>query len=250
MVQTLKQGLRRCLMDRTWQLQWDEVLPYVAMGYRISKRKSVGYSPYFLLYGRHPLFPAQLQHLEEEAINRTGGSTAKLHLQLAHRGAVLQDVMPIAMRNIAISQQRDKERFSHVRGGGYARPKASYAVGDFVLLKQKKYDTLDPPVRPHILRVAEIRDHGVVILQGSDGQTISHQVTQIAHCSMPVADTRVYPELFERTDQVHCEKCGEKNKAGSMLLCEKCNRGYHTFCLTPPLKEVPRTLWCCEKHPT
>ena len=140
-------------MDRTWQQQWDEVLPYVAMGYRISKQKAVGYSPYFLLYGRHPTFPSQIQHLDEEEINPTGDSAAKLHLHLSHRGAILQDVMPLAMRNMAISRQRDKERFQHVRGDGYARPKASYAVGDFVLLKQKKDDTLDPPVRPH--RVAD-----------------------------------------------------------------------------------------------
>lgn len=45
MVQTLKQSLRRCLMDQTWGLPWDDILPYVAMGYGISKQKSTGYSP-------------------------------------------------------------------------------------------------------------------------------------------------------------------------------------------------------------
>ena len=33
----------------SWGLPWDEILPYVAMGYIISKQKSTGYSPYFLL---------------------------------------------------------------------------------------------------------------------------------------------------------------------------------------------------------
>ena len=37
MVQTLKQSLRRCLMDQSWNLQWDDLLPYVAMGCRMSK---------------------------------------------------------------------------------------------------------------------------------------------------------------------------------------------------------------------
>ena len=61
MVQTLKQSLRRCLMDQTWGLPWDDV----AMGYRISKQQAIGYSPYFLLYGRQPIFPSSIQHLDE-----------------------------------------------------------------------------------------------------------------------------------------------------------------------------------------
>ena len=51
MVQTLKQSLRRCLLDQSWGVPWDDILPYVALGYRISKQKSTGFSPYFLLYG-------------------------------------------------------------------------------------------------------------------------------------------------------------------------------------------------------
>ena len=90
MVQTLKQGLRRCLMDHTWDLRWDNVLPYVSMGYRMSKQKSVGYSPYFFLYGREPLFPSHLQHLENDVIDPQHGTTEQLTLQLAHKGATLR----------------------------------------------------------------------------------------------------------------------------------------------------------------
>ena len=42
MVQTLKQSLRICLLDQTWGLPWDDILPYVAMGYRVSKQRSTG----------------------------------------------------------------------------------------------------------------------------------------------------------------------------------------------------------------
>ena len=37
MVQTLKQGLRGCLLENKGTLEWDDVLPYVSMGYRMSK---------------------------------------------------------------------------------------------------------------------------------------------------------------------------------------------------------------------
>ena len=124
MVQTLKQSLRICLLDQSWGLPWDDILPYVAMGYRVSKQKSTGYSPYFLLYGRQPLFPSTIQHLEDEEIDDESTRLKNFQLKLENRGAILQEVMPLAMRNLAIAQQRDKERYRHVRGGHYDRPKA------------------------------------------------------------------------------------------------------------------------------
>ncbi|KAI9340052.1 chromatin remodelling complex Rsc7/Swp82 subunit-domain-containing protein [Zopfochytrium polystomum] len=43
-----------------------------------------------------------------------------------------------------------------------------------------------------------------------------------------------------------CDKCG---KAGEderlMVLCDACDRGYHTYCLDPPLKEPPSGTWHC-----
>ena len=172
----------------------------------------------------------------------------KLKLQLAYRGAILQDIMPLAMRNMAIAQQRDEDRFRLVRGGGYDRPKATFAVGDFLLLKQKKKNIFDPPVRPHVLRVVELRKSGVAILQGSDATTISHQVSKLAHCSVPVTNTNLYPKTFIRTDKVHCQRCGLRKKAARMFLYDVCNEGWHFTCLEVPLDKVPYHGWRCEKH--
>ena len=41
--------------------QWDELLPYIAMAYRMSKQKFIGYSPYFLMFGRDPIFQSRHQ---------------------------------------------------------------------------------------------------------------------------------------------------------------------------------------------
>ena len=248
MVQTLKQSLRRCLLDQSWGVPWDDILPYVALGYRISKQKSTGFSPYFLLYGRQPLFPSTIQRLDEEEIDDGPAMVKKLRLELKNRAEELKTVMPIAMRNMAISQQRDMERFRHVRGGKYDRPKAKFVVGEFVMLRQKKNHTLQPGVRPHILQVKELRKSGVVILRGRDGRTISHQTSQIARCSVPIADKRIYPELYVRTKSVHCEKCGAREEEEIMVLCDICNKGYHTTCLYPPLTQVPARGWTCDTH--
>ena len=130
------------------------------------------------------------------------GREKMFSLQLAKRGALLKEVMPLAMRNLAIAQQRDQERYRHVRGGKYDKHKASSKVGDFVMVKQKG-TSLDPPVRSHILQVVELKDSGVAILQGSDGATISHQVAQMAHCNVPVVDIRIDPKKYVRTYAVH-----------------------------------------------
>lgn len=90
--------------------------------------------------------------------------------------------MPLAMKNLAIAQQRDKERFRHVGGGGYERPNALYVVGGFVMLKQAKDHTLQPSVSPHVLRIVELRGSRAVVLQGGDGATITHQISPLAHC--------------------------------------------------------------------
>ena len=210
-----------------------------------------GYSPYFLLYGRQPLFPSTIQHLDEKIIDDSEPEPKRFKLDLEKRAADLKQVMPLAMRNLAnlaIAQQRDEERYRHVRGGKWDRPKAKFFVGEFVMLRQKKKHTLMPSVRPHILRIIELRDAGVVLLQGRDDTTISHQTSQIARCSLPISDTKIYPDLHVKTGSVHCEVCGSTAKEAKIIMCELFHKGYHTTCIYPPLDQIPADGWTCENH--
>ena len=137
----MKRALRKCLCDGGGQ-QWDELLPYIAMGYRMSKQKSVGYSPYFLMFGRDPIFQSRHQPLVELTSNH---SDEEMRVFLNDRGQTFKRVMPLAMRNLAIAQQRDVERYRSVRGQGWDRPKVSFIPGDYVLLKQETKHSLKPP---------------------------------------------------------------------------------------------------------
>ena len=113
----MKRSLRKSLCDGGG-LRWDELLPYVAMGYIMSTQKSLGYSPYFLQFGRNPIFQARhhsMVELEKEPSNE------EMQIFLSTRGQTFKRVMPLAMRNLAIAQQRQKERYSLVRGGVRAR---------------------------------------------------------------------------------------------------------------------------------
>ena len=42
-----------------------------------------------------------------------------------------------------------------------------------------------------------------------------------------------------------CKMCRRGKDEDCLLLCDKCDRGYHTYCLTPPLKSIPKTDWFC-----
>ncbi|KAI8387444.1 hypothetical protein BD560DRAFT_382515 [Blakeslea trispora] len=42
-----------------------------------------------------------------------------------------------------------------------------------------------------------------------------------------------------------CEICHKNENEEELLLCDGCNRGYHTYCLNPPLTSIPKTDWFC-----
>lgn len=42
-----------------------------------------------------------------------------------------------------------------------------------------------------------------------------------------------------------CEVCYSPHDDSSMLLCDTCNRGYHSYCLTPQLSAIPQCDWYC-----
>ncbi|XP_075797007.1 lysine-specific demethylase 5A isoform X4 [Pelodiscus sinensis] len=44
-----------------------------------------------------------------------------------------------------------------------------------------------------------------------------------------------------------CLFCGRGNNEDKLLLCDGCDDSYHTFCLIPPLPDVPKGDWRCPK---
>ncbi|CAI0397485.1 unnamed protein product [Linum tenue] len=46
-------------------------------------------------------------------------------------------------------------------------------------------------------------------------------------------------------DDLCCEECGSGDSPAELLLCDKCDRGYHLFCLRPILVSVPKGSWFC-----
>ena len=57
-------------------------------------------------------------------------------------------------------------------------------------------------------------------------------------------DARVSEEPVN-LDEVYCELCGGGAHEDQIILCDKCDKGFHTFCLAPPLESIPAGEWCC-----
>ncbi|KAK2664046.1 hypothetical protein Ddye_002620 [Dipteronia dyeriana] len=58
---------------------------------------------------------------------------------------------------------------------------------------------------------------------------------------VPVCDN---VDKEEHHDQM-CEQCRSGLHGEVMLLCDRCNKGWHIYCLSPPLKQVPPGNWYC-----
>ncbi|ODV64207.1 histone demethylase, partial [Ascoidea rubescens DSM 1968] len=44
-----------------------------------------------------------------------------------------------------------------------------------------------------------------------------------------------------------CNKCGLNQDDSNMLLCDGCDKGFHIYCLVPPLTKIPKGKWFCEE---
>ena len=161
-----------------------------------------------MLFSRDPIFQARhhaMGELKEEPTDE------QMRVFLTNRGRTFKRVMPLAMRNLAIAQQRQKERYSLVRGGEWAKPKASFAVGDYVMVKRETKNTLQAPAHPHVLRIVELRASGVVILEGSDAARCTKEMKDVAHCHLPILDTTLHPGRYWRGASKRCQQCGLPN---------------------------------------
>ncbi|MDP2434484.1 MAG: hypothetical protein Q8P67_01940 [archaeon] len=42
-----------------------------------------------------------------------------------------------------------------------------------------------------------------------------------------------------------CELCRDPGYEASLIFCDRCDHGYHTFCVSPPFHQPPEGLWLC-----
>jgi hypothetical protein len=163
MVLTCKKGLRKICLTRNKE-DWDLALPYIAMGYEMSKHASLShFAPYFLLFGRHPIPPFSIVAQMDQVVDLDS---------LTIWVIVFRRVIPMAMENLCIAQHRNTLRYAHTRGDSYKPKVKQFNVSDFVYFQRQLNDTLNTSFGHIILKIKVIRPLGVLDLQGVDGHTI------------------------------------------------------------------------------
>ena len=50
---------------------------------------------------------------------------------------------------------------------------------------------------------------------------------------------------IDLTEDTACETCRKTDDADDMLVCARCDRGYHSQCLSPRLSTAPKGDWLC-----
>lgn len=242
-VQTTKRALSK-LCEQEHSTDWDEQLPWVALGYNCSTQQSTGFSPYELLFARQPIISTAAKQLFQEPLSLDSAEAASQHLM--QRVRKIQREVPIAMANLKAAQQRDCRRYEAVRRGDYVRHTREYRVGDYVYWLRDSKTGLLIRARPTILRVKRVKGTGVLVLEGRCGRTMELHANNVAPCHLPDIDGTVDPTLQACGEDKACEVCGERDNGDRMLLCDWCNGGWHTFCLDPMLQTIPEGDWVCD----
>jgi hypothetical protein len=87
-------------------------LPYIAMGYRMSKHAFLfHFFLYFLLFGRHSIPPSSIVAQMDQVVDLD--SPAIWARVIAEKVVLFMRVMPMAMENLSIAQHRDTLWYAH-----------------------------------------------------------------------------------------------------------------------------------------
>jgi Integrase core domain len=118
MVQTMKRALRKYCASAEHHHDWDLQLPWIAMGYRMSRQKSLqSFAPYEILFGRSPDIPFSIRaHFDADV--DFDDPEVLLHA-MQERAELFKHRVPAAMGNLQIAQHRDQLWYARLQGGGY-----------------------------------------------------------------------------------------------------------------------------------
>jgi transposase InsO family protein len=246
MVQSIKRALEKyaALEDGTASA-WDDYLPHIALGYRVSVQASLGFSPYELLYGTKAILPSSIRPLFEQPLELENPEQAAEYL--LKRAAALQQHCAIAGNNLRIAQHRDQLRYLKMRSGYYNTTTTKFAPGDLVYVRRPNAPlNMQSSVRNGVYRIREVRDSGTLVVHGKCGTVTEVHSTNCAPCHLANINPAIDPTLREIPADHACHLCGAPDREEVMLICDGCLRGYHLDCLVPPLETIPaESPWCC-----
>jgi hypothetical protein len=100
-------------------------------------------------------------------------------------------------------------------------------------------------VRAEILKVVKLGPSGTLELMNQAGRVFQTHKERVVPCLLPNVEGTTHPGLRPYNRMKACVACGDHRRGTKMLLCDNCDAGYHTYCLVPPLDEIPPGNWLC-----
>ena len=244
-VQVVKRALRKHVEQADTTADWDEWLPWLALGYRCSPQKSTGFSPYYMLHGVNPVVPPSIMERFEGALDFE--NPAHVDDVMLRRAAAIQDACATAGNNLAIAQHRDTLRYARTRSGSHTGAVIKpFVAGDYVYIRRiTPRNTLQVQALPDVWRIMEMLESGSAMLRNHLGRSKQENASRLIPCHRTDLDPIVDPRLVGRPDGVSCQTCGGTNDPGELVPCARCDIWMHTHCADPVLTRFPMESWLC-----
>jgi hypothetical protein len=248
-VKTLKTCISRYVDSTGNPEEWDMFLPWIVMGYRVTPQESTKVCPFTMLYGVSPVVPPNVRDRLGIPLDLDANLDEVAAESLLIRAKIVESACKTAGHNLAKAQVKDQLRYALLRSGGYQPALANFKVGDYVYVKHHHpKNALYPQSRQEVLRVHQVKPSGVLVLIGRNGTTVTENMINISPCKLLIENEKFTPPSQNRPKKEHCcEGCGHPHHEHKMLICDSCNRGWHTYCLTPVLRALPpaEEPWLC-----
>ena len=249
-VQTIKAALCKHAADRHNALTWDtEGLTAILTGYRCTPQAATGHSPSRILFALDPVLDAEQGYARRGHMDLMQDVPVEtLAADLLLRSRVAAEVGVSVAHNIRTAHERDCRRFKARRSGLYIPRIHHFHPGDYVFVLtqgQIPGGALGIQARNEVLKVLQVRDTGVLVLQNQAGRTIEKHLEHCVPCMLPNIIGDTYAGLVKLQADLACQVCHDHKHWEAMLLCDHCDLGWHTYCLDPPLEDVPEGRWLC-----
>ena len=186
---TIKNSLVKVLDENP--TQWPHVLDGVLFAHRSSKHSSTKYTPFFLLYNRHPVLPVDIKYDTSAVADDTDDNDKQFDEEtfraiLATAGNMRTLVHEKVALNIIEAQKSQKKQYDRRHASS-----VTMKVGDLVLLKNNKkadrkggkfkYSWLGPYV------INSLSKKGIATLQTSNGVILKkkYNIANLKPCTLP-----------------------------------------------------------------
>ena len=250
-VHTVKAALQKQAAEKHNALTWDtEALPALLLGYRCTPHAATGHSPARIVFALDPAIDSEQYFVRRGAIDYEADEETVTH-QLLQRARLAAELGVEIMHNLRTAHERDSRRFKMRRAGLYVPREYHFMPGDYVfILAQglKPGGALGMRARHEVMKVVEVRPSGVLVLTNQAGVRFDKHMEHCVPCMLPNILGETYAGLVRPPAEHPCKVCRDHRHWDLMLLCDSCDDGYHTYCLNPPLPDVPeQEFWLCPR---